>query len=145
MAPVLVLNIDQQWVAHLVEMQRFWRQNRGVRYLFTVVDVLSKYAWVRTIQRKTGGEVTKAFESIVAEERHPQTLQMDKGKKFYNATMKHWLEDKGIRHFSTLGDAKASIVEWFNRTLKTCLHRYFTTANATGYVDVVLALVQQYN
>lgn len=54
MAPILVLNINQQWVADLVEMQRFWRQNRGVRYLFTVVDVLSKYTWVRTIQSKMG-------------------------------------------------------------------------------------------
>ena len=80
MAPVMVLNIDQQWVADLVEMQRYWRQNRGVRYLLTVVDVLSKYAWVRPIKRKTGAELLKAFESTVAEGRRPQTLQTDKGK-----------------------------------------------------------------
>ena len=80
MAPVMALNIDQQWVADLVEIQRYWRQNRGVRYLLTVVDVLSKYAWVRPIKRKTGAELLKAFESIVAEGRRPQTLQTDKGK-----------------------------------------------------------------
>ena len=34
--------IDHQWVADLVEMQRLARYNRGVRYLLTVVDVLSK-------------------------------------------------------------------------------------------------------
>ena len=61
MAPVMVLNIDQQWVADLVEMQRYWRQNQGVRYLLTVIDVLSKYAWVRPIKRKTGAELLKAF------------------------------------------------------------------------------------
>ena len=33
-----------------------------------------KYAWVRPIKRKTGAELLKAFESIVAEGRHPQTL-----------------------------------------------------------------------
>ena len=95
--------------------------------------------------KQDGGEVTKAFESIVAEEHRPETLQMDKGKKFYNATMKRWLEDEGIQHFLTLGDAKASIMERFNRTLKTHLHHYFTAANTTRYVDVVPALVQQYN
>lgn len=71
MAPVMVLNIDEQWVADLVEMQRYWRQNGGVRYLLTVVDVLSKYTWVRPIKRKTGAELLKAFESIVAEGRRP--------------------------------------------------------------------------
>ncbi|XP_015763003.1 PREDICTED: uncharacterized protein LOC107342053 [Acropora digitifera] len=109
MAPVMVLNIDHQWVADLVEMQWYWRQNRGVRYLLT--DVLSKYAWVRTIKRKTGAELLKAFENIVAEGRRPQTLQTDKGKEFYNATLQRWLKKEGIRHFSTLGDAKASIME----------------------------------
>ena len=42
--PVLVFNRDQQWVADLVEMQRVALDNRGMRYLLTVVDVLSKYA-----------------------------------------------------------------------------------------------------
>ena len=32
----------------------------------------------------------------------------------------------GIRHFSTCGDTKASVVERFNRTLKQRLYRHFT-------------------
>ena len=145
MAPVMTLNIDQQWVADLVEMQRYWRQNRGVRYLVTLVDVLSKYAWVRPITHKTGAELLKAFESIVAEGCRPQTLQTDKGKEFYNTTLQRWLKKEGIRHFSTLGDAKASIVERFNRTLKSRVYRYFTAVNTTQYFDILPSLVQRYN
>ena len=145
MAPVMVLNIDQQWVADLMEMQRYWHQNRGVRYLLTVIDVLSKYAWVRPIKRKTGAELLKALESIVAEGRRPQTLQTDKGKEFYNTTLQRWLKKEDIRHFSTLGDAKASIVERFNRTLKSRLYWYFTAANTTQYLDILPSLVQRYN
>ena len=126
-------------------MQRYWRQNRGVRYLLTVIDVLSKYAWVRPIKRKTGAELLKAFESIVAEGRRPQTLQTDKGKEFYNTTYQRWWKKEGIRHFSSLGDAKASIVERFNRTLKSRLYRYFTAANTTQYLDILPSLVQRYN
>ena len=50
----------------------------------------------------------------------------------------------GIRHFSTLGDATASIVEGFNPTLKSRLYRYFT-ANTTQCVDILPSLVQRYN
>ena len=145
MAPVLVLSINQEWVADLVEMQWYGRQNGGVWYLLTMVDVLSKYAWVRPIKRKTGADVAKAFESIVAEGRRPQTLQTDQGKEFYNTMVQRWLKKEGMHHFSTLGDAKASIAERFNWTLKSRLYRYFTTANTTRYVDIVPSLVQQYN
>ena len=47
--------------------------------------------------------------------------------------------------FYTLGDAKASIVERFNRTLKSRLYRYFTAANTTQYLDILPSLVQRYN
>ena len=35
------------------------------RYLFTVVDVWSKYAWVEPLKAKTGAAVAAAFEQIL--------------------------------------------------------------------------------
>ena len=81
----------------------------------------------------------------MAEGRRPQTLQTDKGKEFYNTTLQRWLKKEDMRHFSTLGDAKASIVERLNRTLKSRLYRYFTVANTTQYLDILPSLVQRYN
>lgn len=144
--PVLVFNRDQQWVADLVEMQKVSRYNNGVRYLLTVIDVLSKYAWVVPLKNKTGKEVVKAFERILkTSQRKPQNLQTDKGKEFYNGLMQQWLKKEGIYHFSTEGDAKASVVERFNRTLKGRMYRYFTAANTMKYVNVLQDLVNQYN
>ena len=144
-SPVVVFNRDQQWVADLVEMQPFWHENRGVRFLLTVIDVLSKYAWVQPLKHKTGPEMRQAFETILQEGRRPQTLQTDKGKEFYNAPFQKWLKQQGITHFSTQGDAKAAVVERFNRTLKERLYRYMTAANSTRYLTALDALVRQYN
>ena len=55
------------------------------------------------------------------------------------------MKTQEIHHFSTHGDAKASIVERFNRTLKSKLYRYFTAANTLKYVDILPKLVNQYN
>ena len=44
--PVLVMGMDEQWTADLIEVGNIARYNRGYQYLLTVVDVLSKYAWV---------------------------------------------------------------------------------------------------
>ena len=54
--------MDDEWVADLVEMQPLKKWNRGTRYLLTVVDVLSKYAWVEPLKDKTDVAVAAAFE-----------------------------------------------------------------------------------
>ena len=86
--PVLVFNMDQQWVADLVEVQNISKYNKGMRYLLMVIDAFSKYAWVEPIKTKTGKAVTKAFEKILkcAKGRKPLNLQTDDGKEFYNST-----------------------------------------------------------
>ena len=49
---------------------------------------------MRPLKNKTGAEVVRAFQSILKDGgRQPQTLQMDKGKEFYNATVQKWLKE----------------------------------------------------
>ena len=43
--PTLVFDRDEQWQMDLVDMQKLSRWNQGNKYLLTVIDVLSKYAW----------------------------------------------------------------------------------------------------
>ena len=133
--PVIVGGLDDQWLTDLVEVQAFAKCNRGVRYLMTVVDALSKYAWVQPLKAKTGVAVVKAFDKILRQGRRPNRLQTDRGKEFYNRTFKQWIQKHGINHFSTDGDAKAVLVERFNRTLKERLYRYFTAANTLQFLD----------
>ena len=54
--PTVANSIDHQWAADLADMKNLSRYNRGVKYLLTVVDVLSKYAWVVPMKNKTGAE-----------------------------------------------------------------------------------------
>lgn len=145
--PVLVFGIDEQWVSDLIEVQNIKKENKGYRYLLTVVDAFSKYAWVEPVKNKTGKAVTEAFETILkrAKGRKPLKLQTDDGKEYYNKTFAELMKRKDIQHFSTSGDTKASIVERFNRTLKERLYRYFTSANTLNYTKVLPALVKGYN
>ena len=79
--PVMAMGIDHQWVADLVEVQRLARYNGGIRYLLTVIDVLSKYAWVVPLKNKAGSQLVRAFETILKTgRRRPHRLQTDRGK-----------------------------------------------------------------
>ena len=40
---VISYGIDKIWAADLVEMQKYSRWNKGVKYLLMVIDVFSKY------------------------------------------------------------------------------------------------------
>ena len=44
--------IDEIWAADLVEMQKFSKWNKGVKYLLMVIDVFSKYGWIKPLADK---------------------------------------------------------------------------------------------
>ena len=49
-------------------MQAFSKDNKGIKYLLTVIDVFSKFVWLVPLKRKTGKEVAHAFSRILKEE-----------------------------------------------------------------------------
>ena len=143
---VHVKGIDQIWSSDLVDMSAFSKDNHGVKYLLTIIDVFSKYAWVMPLKTKTGKDITKAFDHIIeGSGRKPSRLWVDKGTEFYNKTFKKYLEQNDIHMYSTHNEGKAVVVERFNRTIKTRMWKYFSANSTTRYFDILPALLQQYN
>jgi transposase InsO family protein len=118
--PIYAHRVDQQWQADLADMQDLAKANDGHRYILTVVDTLSKFAFVEPTKTKTGKDVSAAFQAILerADPRKPERLQTDKGKEFYNSQFKALCSRYDISHFSSESDQKAAGVERFNRTIK---------------------------
>ena len=112
-SPTLVFDRDEQWQMDLVDMQKLSRWNKGNKYLLTVIDVLSKYAWAVPIKSKRSQDMTRGLERIYkqASPRRPLRVQTDQGKEFYNRGVQAWFKKQGSHHFSTYGDSKASVVE----------------------------------
>ena len=141
----MISGIDDQWQADLVEMREFSDSNAGNNYILCVIDCFSKFAWCVQLKTKTGAEVKAAFENIFNQGRVPDKIQFDEGKEFYNAQVKSLLNDKSIEFFSTHAGEKASIVERFNRSLKSRMFKYFTANETRKWIDIVDNLVNDYN
>jgi hypothetical protein len=120
------------------------KENDDTKYLLTVIDVLSKFAWVAPLKDKTGKSIAEAFEPIISQTK-PKLLQVDKGTEFYNKTFQDMLEKHGVKMFSTNSDKKAQVVERFNRTLKLRMGKLFDAQNSFRYVDKLEDLVNNYN
>lgn len=142
---VVAYYIDQLWEADLVDMQEFAQYNDNYKYLLTVIDVLSKYAWAIPLKKKTGAEVVEAFQNIFKESgRKPLMLRTDRGKEFVNEQFKKLSETEKIHHYLTNNLLKACVAERFNRTLKEKMWKYFSANYTFKYIDVIKDLVDGY-
>ena len=54
-------SIDEIWAADLIDIQAFTKDNNGIKYLLTVIDIFSKFVWIVPLKRKTGQEVCKCI------------------------------------------------------------------------------------
>ena len=89
--------IDNIWGPDLAAMQLISRFNKGIRFLLCVIDIFSKYAWVILSKDKKGITITNVFQKISKESnRKPNKIWADKSSKFYNRSMKSWLEKNSI-------------------------------------------------
>ena len=136
--------IDSLWEADLAFVQDIAKENDGVNYLLVVIDVFSKYVWVRPMKNKTARSLLEVFDSILSEGRKPEKLRTDKGTEFLNESFQQYLKKKNIHFYTANNEPKASVVERVNRTLKSKLYHYFTAINPLHYIDVLQDLVDSY-
>ena len=121
-----IRGLDETFQADLVDMQPYARENKGCRYMITVIDVFSKHAWAVPVKNKTGIEITAGMKSILEQGRVPKNLQLDQGSEFYNKDFEKLMKKYNINMYSSYSNLKASIIERFNRTLKGKMWKKFS-------------------
>lgn len=142
---VVQKGIDDTWQMDLIEMGKYSKQIGGYKYILTAIDIFSKFAWVYPLKTKTGKEVANAFVQILKNGRQPLNLQTDQGKEFFNKIFKKITENRNINHYFTYSSKKASIVERFNRTLKSLLYKRFALNNNNKWKSILPDTVEFYN
>ena len=141
---VFVRNVDDIFGADLVDMRALSKQNKGYKYILMVEDIFSKYGWAVPLKTKTGIAVRDGLKQIF-KQHVPKKLWTDAGWEFYNTEVKTLLKKHDITLYSTENEEKCSVVERWNRTIKTKLWKYFTANHTHKYIDVLDALIEKYN
>ena len=78
-------------------MESLFSKNKNVKYLLCVIDVFTKYAWVKPLKDKKCKTILNAFIEIVNESNHkPNKLWIDQGREFYNKLRQEWLDNNDI-------------------------------------------------
>lgn len=142
---VIVQGIDYQWEADLADVQNLSEYNNGIRYLLVVVDVFSRFMWVRPLKDKKAQSIVDAFRDILSGPRQLKAIRTDKGSEFYNRYLKRYLQEKGINIFYVLNETKPNFAERYIQTLKKRLYRYFPHTQKHKYINILQDVVMSIN
>ena len=150
-AQTYVPRMADQLQIDLVDMSKYENENKGYRWILTGIDVFSRYFFAIPVRRKHKDFVIDAVKLLLEQfeehfEKLPNVIQFDEGGEFKNTQVLPFLEEKGIRYFSTrLTSKKAAVVERANRTLKTRMWRFFDHQRRKEWIYVLESLVQGIN
>lgn len=150
---IITLGVDDLQQADLVEidsgnLKGISKINKGYKYLLTVIDTFSKFAWAIPVKNKTGKNVSKAMSVCFKNLSHhklPKNLQTDNGKEFYNKDFQKLMKENEINHYSTYSNKKAATVERFNRSLKELTWKQCSVQGNYKWVDILSNLINIYN
>lgn len=137
--------IDSDWQIDLMDLRQLGKFNGGYNYVFTCIDVFSKFMWAVPTKSKKPEVVLAAFEKILAEsDRKPWKIMGDRGMEWNG--IKDWAKrNLRIFHYATSPDVKAGVVERAIRTIKTRMWKHFTHTNTFRYVDILPKLMRSIN
>ena len=91
-----------------------------------ILGVYSKYAWAvnSPSKDKKGIRIINTFQKISDESNcKPNKIWEDKGSKFYNRSMKSWLQDNDIDMYSINNEEKCVVAERIS-TLTNKIYKY---------------------
>ena len=146
---------DNIWNADLIIMP----QQNGFKYILTVMDGYTRYAWTVPLKDKKGETVANAFEEIMKKsKRKPNKLWVDQGKEFYNQHMYKIFKFKNEdilekdengeykNHiYSVFNSGKNPVIERFNKTLTNKLWKQFTVQENQKWLNILQKITSKYN
>ena len=150
---------DETWSADLIDNSSLSKYNINYKFILTVIDIFTKYAWAIPLKNKSGLYITNGFKTILSESpqggsesRKPEKLWVDRGSEFYNKTFKSLLKEygtgkaaSGIELYSTYSDLKSVFIERFNRTLLHIINKPMFINGDGNWVNILNDAVSTYN
>ena len=140
---VIVNHIDEIHSCDLVDMQKYSRVNKGYKYIFTNIDMFSKYAYAFPLKTKTVKEIKSCFQKIFKELK-PKYIWSDQESAFFSKEMLQFFKDNNVKIYYTHSDLKA-VIERFNRSLREIVMKEFVKNNNTVWYNILPDLINTYN
>ena len=140
-------HIDEIWSTDLADMIDYKiSNNKGYRFIFTVIDNFSKYLFAIPLKNKYSQTIANEFLNIITtSKRKPLKLESDRGTEFYNSIFQNFLKSKNIHHYSRFTDKGPSIAERAIRILRNLLKKPVFERGKPDWLSELPSVIKQYN
>ena len=141
---VIVNHINEIHSTDLVDMTQYSKINKGYKYVFTNIDVFSKYAYCFPLKSKEIQDIKACFEKIFIKNK-PKFIWSDKEPAFLSKEMQLFFIDNNVKIYHTNSHLKAVVIERFNRSLRELMMKEFVKNNNTIWYNILPKLIKIYN
>ena len=137
---------DECWSIDLIDRSSLAKYNKNYKFIFTIIENHTKFAWAIPLKDKSGKSTTTAFKKLIeTSKRKPEKVWSDRGKEFYNKTFLDILKQNEIQIYSTHSDLKAVFVERFNRTLLDLIKEPMYIEGKACWLNHINSALDKYN
>ena len=137
---------NYHWQMDVAFMRDIKGYNYQLQYWLVVIDVYSRFVWIKLMKNKSSNLVKKKFEEILKDPKVtiPQKIQTDEGE--FEKIKKELCPIYGFTLYHTYNrEIKASIVEAAIKTLKLMVRRVIGVTRNKTYVKTMNIIVDAYN
>ena len=120
---IIYSHIDEKWSFDLADTIDYKiSNNKGFRYMFVILDNITKYTWGIPLKSKNNQTITRDISNIlIKSKRSPVKLESDRGAEIYNSIIQKFLKSKSKRPYSRFTDKGPSIAERVIRNIRKLL------------------------
>ena len=141
---VIVNHINEIHSTDLVDMTQYSKININYKYIFTNIDIFSKYAYAFPLKSKKIQDIKACFQKIF-EKNKPKYIWSDKEPAFFSKEMQQFFKDNNVKIYHTNSHLKAVVIERLNRSLRELMMKEFVKNNNTIWYNILPKLIKMYN
>jgi len=137
---------NELWQIDQFFLPKYYKKNRGYKYIFCVIDVFTRYVYCIPLKNKDNEDVIYALEKLLKQNR-PQKIMSDSDSVFTSRDFQKLMDDYDIIHETVpVGDHESlGIIDRFARTLKQRLTDIFLATDDTNWIDNIDDVIDDYN
>ena len=144
--PIVANNPREIWAMDLIDMQKYSRWNRGMKYILTIIDIFSKKLFTFPIPEKTGDQVSQKLDQLFAQEK-PDKMMSDRGPEFVNQDVENIMRRYNVKQILTRQYTPQSNgnIERVNGTIKNYIFQAMVQNRTNDWTTNLPMYVWNYN
>lgn len=146
--PIIAKYPNQIWCMDLIDLNLYKTENKGYRYLMTVVDVFSRKVWLEKLKMKFSFNARDALKRIIQRAKvAPAHIISDGGSEFIGEAMAKYCREENIRQrvTRTYAPQANAIVERMNRSVRKLIRAFFAKNENKVWYNLLPAVEENKN